>query len=112
LASGLVTAHKLIDNSKVRNPLMVLITDGIPNVPLWTLDAKLDAIQAAEKLQDSKIRFICIGLESNRQYLEKVTQKAAGALYLVDDLNRDNLITIVQSEKNAIMAGGNKVIQQ
>ncbi|MBP1761059.1 MAG: Mg-chelatase subunit ChlD-like protein, partial [Firmicutes bacterium] len=40
LASGIMTALKLIQSTRLRNPLLVLITDGIPNTPLWTMDAK------------------------------------------------------------------------
>ncbi len=103
LASGIMTAIELMNNNRLRNPLLVLITDGIPNTPLWTMDAKADAITAAAKLQGSKTRFICIGVESNRIYLEKLCNKADGALYMVDDLNKDNLINIVRHEKK-IMA--------
>lgn len=103
LADGIMTAFNLIKNNRVRNPLMVLITDGIPNAPLWTFDAKADALEAASKLNGSKIRFICIGVESNKQFLEKVAERGGGVLYSVDDLNRDNLINIVRNEKRAIM---------
>jgi len=102
LASGIMTALKLIKSTRLRNPLLVLITDGIPNVPLWTMDAKTDAITAAAQLKDTKVRFICIGVESNRIYLEKLANKAGGSLYLVDDLNKENLINIVRNEKKAI----------
>ena len=102
LASGIMTAIKLINSTRLRNPLLVLITDGIPNTPLWTMDAKADAITAAAQLKDTKIRFICIGVESNRIYLEKLSNRAGGALYLVDDLNKENLINIVRSEKKSM----------
>ncbi|MGI5921563.1 MAG: VWA domain-containing protein [Syntrophomonadaceae bacterium] len=103
MADGLVTADNLIKRSKVRNPLLVMITDGIPNTPLWTMDAKADALAAAARLAQNKVRFICIGVESNRLFLEKLTRKAEGALYLVDDLNKDNLINIVRSEKKYML---------
>ena len=102
LASGIMTALKLVQSTRLRNPLLVLITDGIPNTPLWTMDAKADAITAAAQLKDTKIRFICIGVESNRIYLEKLSNKAGGSLYLVDDLNKDNLINIVRHEKKTM----------
>lgn len=107
MADGIMTAVNLVKSTRVRNPLMVMITDGIPNTPLWTLDARADALEAAGHILDSKIRFICIGVESNRYYLEKVAKRADGVLYLVDDLNRDNLINIVRNEKKA-MLGNNK----
>ncbi|MDD2586082.1 MAG: VWA domain-containing protein [Syntrophomonadaceae bacterium] len=103
MADGIMTAVNLIKNTSVRNPLLVMITDGIPNIPLWTLDARADGLEAAARIPENKMRFICIGVESNRFYLEKVVSKADGALYLVDDLNKDNLINIVRCEKKAMI---------
>lgn len=99
MADGIVTAINHIKNNKVRNPMLVLITDGIPNIPLWTLDAKADALEAATMIAREKIRFICIGVEAHRFYLEKLAKLAEGVVYLVDDLNKDNLINIVRMEK-------------
>ncbi|MFA7149057.1 MAG: VWA domain-containing protein [Syntrophomonadaceae bacterium] len=103
MANGIMTAVDLIKNNRVKNPLLVLITDGIPNTPLWTLDAKADALEAATHIKENKIRLICIGVESNRSFLEKLSERADGALYLVDDLNKDNLINIVRHEKKNMM---------
>jgi len=102
LASGIMTAIELIKNNRVRNPLLVLITDGIPNTPLWTMDAKADALEAAAKIEEANINFICIGIEAHRQYLEKLADRAHGVLYIVDDLNKDNLISIVRNEKKQL----------
>lgn len=103
MADGIVTAVNLIKESKVRNPLLVMITDGIPNTSLWTADAKADAMEAAYRIPENDIRFICIGVESNRYYLEKLVERAKGALYMVDDLNKDNLINIIHNEKKTIL---------
>lgn len=105
LAHGIEAAVNLIKENRVRNPLMVLITDGIPNIPLWTLDALADGLEAGKHVAENRIRFICIGVESNRFYLEKLANQANGVLYLVDDLNKDNLINIVRSEKKNMMDG-------
>lgn len=109
MANGIMTAVDLIKNNRVKNPLLVLITDGIPNTPLWTLDAKADALEAATHIKENKIRLICIGVESNRNYLEKLAERADGALYLVDDLNKDNLINIVRYEKKSMMEAGKRM---
>lgn len=103
MADGIMTAVDLVKNNRVRNPLLVMITDGIPNTPKWTMDAKADALNAAGQILKHKIRFICIGVESNRIYLEKLAGHARGVLYLVDDLNRDNLINIVRCEKKVML---------
>jgi len=103
MAHGIMTALDLIKKSRVRNPLLVMITDGIPNAPLWTLDAQGDALAAAANLPDQKIHFICIGMESNASFMEKLSKAGEGALYLVDDLNKENLINLVRYEKKTIL---------
>ena len=103
LANGIMTALDLIKNSRVRNPLLVLITDGIPNAALWTMDAQADALSAAANIPDQKLRFICIGVESNASFMEKLSKAGEGALYLVDDLNKENLINLVRYEKKNIV---------
>lgn len=103
MAVGIITALELIKKSRVHNPLLVLITDGIPNAALWTMDAQADAIKAALNLPDEKIRFICIGVESNAIFMEKLSKAGGGALYLVDDLNKENLINLVRYEKKTML---------
>ncbi|MGS0744880.1 vWA domain-containing protein [Syntrophomonas erecta subsp. sporosyntropha] len=109
MADGIMTAVKLVKSTRTRNPLMVMITDGIPNTSLWTMDAKVDALKAASHIAENKIRFICIGVESNRFYLEKLADQADGVLYMVDDLNKDNLINIVRAEKKSMLDGGRRM---
>ncbi len=103
LATGIVTACDLVKHTQhVKNPLMVLITDGIPNVALWTMDAVNDALMAAKLIKENRMRFICIGVEANKSFLEKLCDAGNGGLYLVDDLNKNNLIRIVRAEKRAM----------
>ncbi|SHG80161.1 magnesium chelatase subunit D [Thermosyntropha lipolytica DSM 11003] len=105
MAHGIMKALELIKESRIKNPLLVLITDGVPNVPLWTLDAKADTLRAASFIAKEDIRLVCIGVASNRSFLEKVAEKGEGILYFVDDLNRDNLINIVRHEKKEMLKG-------
>ncbi len=102
IASGIMTALDLIQKSRVHNPLLVMITDGIPNAALWTMDAQADALAAAANLPAQKVRFICIGVESNASFMEKLSKAGEGALYLVDDINKENLINLVRFEKQEI----------
>lgn len=99
LADGIMTSLRLIKSSRVTNPLLVLITDGMPNFPLWTTDAREDALTAADKIVSAKLKFVCIGLESNKVFLQDLVSRARGTLYVVDDLNKNTLIDIVKYEK-------------
>lgn len=102
LAHGLVKSLELIEDTGVRNPLLVLITDGMPTYPLWTYDSKADAIKAARMLVDAKIRLACIGVRSNREFLKELAGAAQGTLYIVDNLNRDTLIQVLHEEREII----------
>ena len=99
LADGIVTSIEVIESTPVSNPVLILITDGMPNFPLWSFDAKKDALEAAYKIAEAKVRFICIGVESNKEYLKKLARNGSGKLYIVDDLNRSNLVDIMAYEK-------------
>jgi len=99
LADGIVTAVDLILSSRTHNPTLVLITDGLPNYPLWSFDSEKDALEAAARIAKNKIRLLCIGVEANRRFLEKLAEVGQGKLFVVDDLNRSNLINIVKHEK-------------
>ncbi|NMB33737.1 MAG: VWA domain-containing protein [Clostridium sp.] len=105
LADGIVTAVDLVSSSRVHNPTLVLITDGLPNYPLWSFDAQKDALEAAARIPKNKIKLICIGVEANRNYLERLADVAQGKLFVVDDLTRDNLINIVKHEKRLMNLG-------
>ncbi|MGE5373273.1 MAG: vWA domain-containing protein [Solirubrobacterales bacterium] len=99
LADGIVLSTELIKSNKLSNPVLVLITDGMPNFPLWTFDAKQDALEASQRVKDSKVRFICIGVEANKEFMAELAEVGKGTLYVVDDLNRNNLIEIVKYER-------------
>lgn len=105
LADGIVTSVEVIRSTRVNNPVLILITDGMPNFPLWSFDAKRDALEAARKIAESKVRFICIGVESNKDYLKDLAHNGNGKLYVVDDLNRSNLVDIMTYEKRIATSG-------
>jgi magnesium chelatase subunit D len=99
LADGILRSVELMNSERLRNPVLILITDGVPNFPVWSFDAKKDAIEAARKIAESKIGFICIDVVANRDYMTEIAKAGNGKLYVVDDLNRTNLLEIVRLEK-------------
>jgi magnesium chelatase subunit D len=100
LAEGIIGCLDYIKASRVKNPLMLLITDGIPTVPKWTLNPIDDALQAAESIPAMKVRFGCVGLEPNKSFLDSLARKAGGTLYIVDELDREALATIAHRERS------------
>jgi len=100
LADGLVQSIKLIKNRQVRNPLLILITDGIPTTGKWTINPREDALKAAEMLRETRAKLICIGVASNQDFLKELAEKADGNVYILDNLeDHATLIEIVHKER-------------
>ncbi|QBS38012.1 VWA domain-containing protein [Thermaerobacter sp. FW80] len=102
LAQGLEVAASYLRQARARNPLLVLITDGIPTVPYRTANPLEDAVQVARQLGQGRfgrIAFTCIGLQPNERYLRELVGAAGGRLYVVDELERDTLVSIVHRER-------------
>ncbi|GAB6876087.1 vWA domain-containing protein [Thermaerobacter litoralis] len=102
LAQGLEVALLYLAQSRARNPLLVLITDGIPTVPYRTANPLEDAVQVARQLGQGRfgrVGFTCIGLQPNERYLRELVRVAGGRLYVVDELERDTLVSIVHRER-------------
>ncbi|EKP93759.1 VWA domain-containing protein [Thermaerobacter subterraneus] len=102
LAQGLEVALLYLAQSRARNPLLVLVTDGIPTVPYRTANPLEDAVQVARQLgtgRFGRVGFTCIGLQPNERYLRELVRAAGGRLYVVDELERETLISIVHRER-------------
>ncbi|MDQ7793096.1 MAG: VWA domain-containing protein [bacterium] len=101
LAHGLIGALEYVAASRVRNPLILLITDGIPTVPKWSMNSLADAVEAARQVAGRGIRFACVGLEPNRRFLEELTREGRGTLHVVEEIEREALVDIARREKKA-----------
>ncbi|WP_418789962.1 vWA domain-containing protein [Phosphitispora sp. TUW77] len=99
LAHGIKTSINMFKKERPRNPLLILITDGIPNYPLWTTDPIEDALKAASLIAEEKIRFICIGIDPNHEFLPLLAESGKGNTYIVDDNDRNTMIGIVNQVK-------------
>jgi len=98
LAKGIVESIEVIKKKRARNPLLVLITDGIPNYPLWTTDAQKDALTAARMIAENKIRLVCIGVVPNENFMKELASVGQGNLYIVDELDKNSLLDVVTRE--------------
>lgn len=99
LAAGLMSGLELIRKSRPRNPLLALITDGKPNTPLYSTDPVADALKVCKDFPTNKIRFVIIGIDPAREFIPQLAEAGGGIYYLVDDIDRSNLITIMRSER-------------
>ncbi|HCC32480.1 MAG TPA: hypothetical protein DEQ28_01045 [Clostridiales bacterium] len=98
LATALVSAVDYLEHARTRKPLLLLITDGIPTVPKWTMNSLADAVEAARLVARRKIRFACIGLEPNRRFLEELAREGRASLHVVEEIQRERLAEIARQE--------------
>ena len=83
LADGIYKSIKLKKNRQVRNPLLILITDGTPTTGKWTINPQEDALRAADMINETKAKLLCIGVASNQEFLEELAEKAKGSVSCV-----------------------------
>lgn len=103
LAAGLFQAWQLLRARRRKDPemlpMVVLVTDGRANRPLWTDDAVADALRAAELIRQDGIQAMVIDTEQNFISLHIAVQvaEAMNADYCkVDDLRGEELRAIVK----------------
>lgn len=86
LALGLTACLQYLDKMKSRNPLIILITDGVPTLGMVTSDPVHDALQVAKLIKTKKYGFTCIGLKPHLDYLKQLSNITGGSIYAVDKL--------------------------
>jgi len=105
LAEGLLQAARYVRKERARDPLLLLITDGIPTVPRWSMNPIADAITAARALAKERVRFSCIGLEPNLDFLKDLAGAARGTLHVVSELDQALLSEIAHIERQRVRPG-------
>jgi len=105
LAAGIADTLDFIKAKKLKDVLLILITDGIPTMNRWTADPARDALTAAKRIADSKIAFMCVGLQPNRDFLSRLVDVAHGKLYIVDEFDKDILVNLVRAGRRESVKG-------
>jgi magnesium chelatase subunit D len=83
LALGIRQALAYIKDQQARHPLLVLITDGIPSKRYdENIQPLAEALAAAGEVRKADCNFLCIGLDSEDGFLQKLTASAGGVLHL------------------------------
>ena len=108
LAAGISDALDFIKAKKLKDVLLILITDGIPTMNRWTADPARDALTAAKRIADSKTAFMCVGLQPNRDFLSRLVDVAHGKLYIVDEFERDILVNLVRAGRRESAKGSKR----
>lgn len=104
LAAGLYQAWQLLRARRLKDPemlpMVVLVTDGRANRPLWTQDPVEDALRAAGLLRQDRVRSVVVDTEKDFVSLHiarQVAQAMDADYYKVDELQGEQLRTIVKS---------------
>ena len=99
LASGISESLELIRKTPAKNPLLVLITDGMPTSTNRSGDPLADALEAATLIPENKVQLVVIGLKADAGFLQSLAEIGKGTLYLVEELELESLISIVRRAK-------------
>ncbi len=102
MAKGLRGGLQYLQKQDIQSKtILVMITDGLPTISQGGNDPFQETILAAKELADTGIRFICIGLEPNIKFLEKLARVSQGSLYVVDELKKESLTKIMTKEQKS-----------
>lgn len=87
LALGLTACLQYIEQERACNPIIILITDGVPTLGTVSSDPIYDALQVARKIKSNNYGFTCIGLKPHLAYLKQLSEVAGGSIYAVENLS-------------------------
>lgn len=113
LAAGLYQAWQLLRARRLKDPdllpMIVLVTDGRANRPLWTEDAVADAVKCGTMIAQDGIHALVIDTEKefiSLHIAQQVAQAMNAAYYKVDDLKAQQLRSLVKAKTDQIGLGG------
>ncbi|MDT8901023.1 vWA domain-containing protein [Anaeroselena agilis] len=99
LAGALTACLAYLHDANVRNPLIILITDGIPTVADHSRDPLADSLEAAAAIRQSGYGFACIGLKPHRSFLAQLAERAGGSLYVMEELEKHAMVNAAWCER-------------
>ena len=111
LADGLYSAWQLLRARRRKDPemlpLLVLVTDGRANSPLWSDDAVEDALQAARLIANEHIPAIVVDTENDFisfHLAERISAAMEASYFKVNELKSAQLRGIVSFRQNMLGA--------
>jgi len=99
LALGFKTCLNYLKEVRTHNPLVILLSDGVPTVAECSRDPIADALIYAKEIKTSGYGFMCIGLKPHRNYLTLLAEAAGGRTYLLDELEKQVLVKAAWIER-------------
>lgn len=99
LALGLNITTTYLREARAVNPLIILITDGVPTLPDTTRDPLADALTAARTIKSWGYGFTCFGLKPHHGYLQQLAKAAGGRAYILEELEKQALVKATWAER-------------
>lgn len=113
LADGLYCAWQLFEAQARKDtqmlPLLVLVTDGRANQPLWTEDALEDAVRAARLIASAHIPAIVVDTENDFlsfHLAEEIAREMEASYFKVNELKSTQLKGIVSLKQSILQENG------
>ncbi len=105
LAAGLAGARHYLAAAHAKNPLVLLVTDGIPTAAHGAGSPLDEALTEARRFRDARLRLTCIGLEPNEHYLAELVRRAGGRLHVLAELRPEALARLAREERTRLEEG-------
>ncbi len=102
LGEALRSAVWYLQTRRGKRHLLMLLTDGLPTWASGDRDPSEDALAAGALVKRAGIRMICIGLEPQLDFLQKLAVVTDASLYIVSDLNHHELACITRRETDRL----------
>jgi magnesium chelatase subunit D len=100
LGLGIKACVRYLDEARPKQPLILLVTDGVPTFADVTKDPVLDALNAAKKIKEKGYGFTCIGLRPHKDYLNRLAETAGGSVYMLEELEKQALVRTAWQEQS------------
>ncbi len=112
LAAGLRAARRYLGGARAKNPLLLLVTDGIPTAAMGEGSPLDEALIEAARLRDARVALCCIGLEPNERYLSELVRRAGGRLHVLTELRPEALARLAHDERARLEATGGRSVRR
>ena len=99
MASALEQARFVVQSEKSKNPnalqMVIIISDGRSNVPLYTADALADTMSAAQELSREPVQLLVLDCEESRFRLglaEKLSEALKAEYVKLDQITANEIM--------------------
>lgn len=93
LAHALEKAAEYLMESP-KKQILLLLTDGVPTISLHSKDPLQDALNSALTVKEAGVKSVIMGLEGDKDFLEKLSLTMGSCLYLLKEISTQSLLEV------------------